>query len=118
VSQDRWVAFIGGENYSRVATNPLIREAFFRVFLWNMVFAFLSVLLTFALGLTLAVVLHHYRMKGLKPEVDKINEKYKDDPQEKQKQPAMTLPVQKKPVWLKIQGLVWASRVRMLIIQG
>ena len=61
-----WVAFIGAENYTRVATNPLIREAFFRVFLWNMVFALLTVALTFGMGLVLAIVLHHYRMKGLK----------------------------------------------------
>jgi maltose/maltodextrin transport system permease protein len=44
----------------------LIREAFFRVFLWNMVFALLTVVFTFGMGLTLAIVLHHYRMKGLK----------------------------------------------------
>ncbi|MCL1693525.1 MAG: ABC transporter permease subunit [Actinomycetia bacterium] len=61
-----WVAFIGAENYTRVATNPLIREAFFRVFVWNMAFALLTVVFTFAMGLTLAIVLHHYRMKGLK----------------------------------------------------
>ncbi len=61
-----WVAFIGANNYTRVATNPLIREAFFKVFLWNMVFAILTVVLTFGMGLILAVTLHHYRMKGLK----------------------------------------------------
>jgi len=61
-----WVAFIGAENYTRVATNQLIREAFFRVFLWNMVFALLTVVLTFGMGLILAIVLHHYRMKGVK----------------------------------------------------
>ena len=61
-----WVAFIGAENYTKVATNPLIREAFFKVFLWNMVFAIFTVVLTFGMGLILAIVLHHYRMKGLK----------------------------------------------------
>ncbi|MEA2010220.1 MAG: ABC transporter permease subunit [Actinomycetota bacterium] len=61
-----WVAFIGAKNYTRVATNPHIREAFFQVFLWNMVFAILTVVLTFGMGLILAIVLHHYRMKGLK----------------------------------------------------
>ncbi|MCL1586813.1 MAG: ABC transporter permease subunit [Actinomycetia bacterium] len=61
-----WVATIGLKNYNTVATNPLIREPFLRVFLWNFVFAFLSVATTFALGLLLAVTMHHYRMKGLR----------------------------------------------------
>jgi ABC-type sugar transport system permease subunit len=61
-----WVAFIGTKNYNTVATNPLIREPFLRVFLWNFAFALLSVATTFALGLLLAVTMHHYRMKGLR----------------------------------------------------
>ncbi len=61
-----WVAFIGGENYKRVATNPLYRDPFVRVFIWNFMFALLSVAMTFALGLILAITLHHYRMKGIK----------------------------------------------------
>ena len=61
-----WVALIGAKNYTRVVTNPLIREAFFKVFLWNVVFALLTVVLTFGMGLILAITLHHYRMKGLK----------------------------------------------------
>jgi ABC-type sugar transport system permease subunit len=61
-----WVAFIGAKNYNTVATNKLIRDPFLRVFLWNFVFAFLSVASTFALGLMLAVTLHHHRMKGLR----------------------------------------------------
>jgi arabinogalactan oligomer/maltooligosaccharide transport system permease protein len=61
-----WVAFIGLKNYNTVATNELIRGPFLQVFLWNFVFALLSVATTFALGLMLAVALHHYRMKGLR----------------------------------------------------
>jgi ABC-type sugar transport system permease subunit len=61
-----WVAFIGLKNYNTVATNELIREPFLRVFLWNFVFALLSVATTFALGLMLAVTMHHHRMKGLR----------------------------------------------------
>ena len=61
-----WVAFVGAKNYTRVLTNPLIREPFLRVFIWNVVFAALSVGLTFALGLLLALSLHHIRMKGVK----------------------------------------------------
>jgi arabinogalactan oligomer / maltooligosaccharide transport system permease protein len=61
-----WVAFIGFRNYARVFTNALIRGPFVRVFTWNMVFAFLSVVTTFALGLMLAISLHHQRMKGVR----------------------------------------------------
>lgn len=61
-----WVAFIGGENYKNVFTNERVRDPFVRVFLWNIVFAALSVAMTFALGLLLAVVLHHHRMKGVR----------------------------------------------------
>ena len=61
-----WVAFIGTENYERAFTNENIREPFAQVFIWNFVFAFLSVAMTFALGLLLAVALHHQRMKGVK----------------------------------------------------
>ena len=70
-----------------------------RVLLW-LLFAFQKVvvnwgvaiiLLTLVVKITLMPLTHKSfkssdRMKALKPEVDKINEKYKDDPQEKQKQ--------------------------------
>jgi ABC-type sugar transport system permease subunit len=61
-----WVAFVGFRNYARVFTNELIRGPFVRVFIWNFVFAFLSVALTFILGLALALTLHHPRMKGIR----------------------------------------------------
>ena len=61
-----WVTFIGLKNYGRVFTNELIRGPFVRVFIWNFVFAFLSVALTFALGLMLALALHHERMRGVR----------------------------------------------------
>ncbi|MGI9667306.1 MAG: ABC transporter permease subunit [Acidimicrobiia bacterium] len=61
-----WVAFVGLRNYANVLTNSLIRGPFVNVFIWNVVFAFLSVLMTFALGLSLALVLHHQRMKGVR----------------------------------------------------
>ena len=61
-----WVAFIGFRNYVRVFTSSLIRGPFVQVFVWNFVFAFLSVATTFALGLMLALALHHQRMKGVR----------------------------------------------------
>ena len=61
-----WVAFVGTENYETVFTNEQVRGPFARVFVWNIVFAILSVALTFSLGLLLAVTLHHYRMRGVR----------------------------------------------------
>jgi arabinogalactan oligomer/maltooligosaccharide transport system permease protein len=61
-----WVAFVGLRNYGRVFTNELIRGPFSQVFVWNFVFAFLSVGLTFILGLMLALALHHERMRGVR----------------------------------------------------
>jgi arabinogalactan oligomer/maltooligosaccharide transport system permease protein len=60
-----WVTFIGFKNYTRVITNDLIRGPFMRIFVWNFMFALLSVALSFALGLALALTLHSERMKGL-----------------------------------------------------
>ena len=61
-----WVSFIGFKNYTRIMTNELIRGPFLRIFVWNFIFALLTVALTFGLGLILAVALHHQQMKGLR----------------------------------------------------
>jgi ABC-type sugar transport system permease subunit len=45
----------GANNYVRLFTDPGLRSVFVGVFLWTVVFAFMSVLLTFALGLFLAI---------------------------------------------------------------
>lgn len=59
-----WREVIGAENYTRILTNERIRDPFVRVFIWNIVFAVLSVLLTFALGLALANALQDDRIRG------------------------------------------------------
>ncbi|RPI24916.1 MAG: ABC transporter permease subunit, partial [Actinobacteria bacterium] len=59
-----WVAVIGLSNYSDVLTDPNIRGPFFGVFVWNVVFALMSVVLTFALGLGLALTVQHERFRG------------------------------------------------------
>jgi ABC-type sugar transport system permease subunit len=59
-----WVAVIGVDNYASILTNENIRGPFFRVFIWNMVFATLSVLFSFALGLLLAIAIQHERFRG------------------------------------------------------
>ena len=49
---------IGWQHYLRILTDPGAREPFGRIFVWTVVFAGLSVLLTFSLGSVLAVLLN------------------------------------------------------------
>ena len=58
-----WRAPIWFENYKRLFSDPQIRTPLIRVFIWTFVFALLSVLSTFALGLLLALALNR-RMRG------------------------------------------------------
>lgn len=53
-----WRAPIWFENYSKIVTDPRVREPLVRVFIWTVVFALLTVLTTFALGLLLALALN------------------------------------------------------------
>jgi ABC-type sugar transport system permease subunit len=59
-----WVTFIGIDHYSSIFANSAIRAPFLKVFAWNLVFAGLSVFLTFAVGLTLANAFQDDRLKG------------------------------------------------------
>ena len=59
-----WREYIGLQNFTSVFTDPQIREPFFFVFIWTFIYAVLSVLLTFVLGLSLAVVLNKPGMHG------------------------------------------------------
>jgi arabinogalactan oligomer/maltooligosaccharide transport system permease protein len=59
-----WRALVGVANYTRIANNKIIRENFVRVFVWTFLFAVLSVVTTFALGLLLAMVFNYEGMKG------------------------------------------------------
>jgi arabinogalactan oligomer / maltooligosaccharide transport system permease protein len=52
-----WKTYIGWKNFSSVLHNRLIRNPFLRVFAWTLSFAVLTVLLSFALGLFLAITL-------------------------------------------------------------
>ncbi|NTV73680.1 MAG: maltose ABC transporter permease MalF [Holophaga sp.] len=49
---------IGWDNYKRIFLEPKYREPFIRIFIWTVVFAGLSVLFSFSLGMVLAVVLN------------------------------------------------------------
>jgi arabinogalactan oligomer / maltooligosaccharide transport system permease protein len=52
-----WKTTVGFRNFSRVVNDKLIRDPFLRVFTWTVAFATLTVLLSFALGLLLAITL-------------------------------------------------------------
>jgi len=59
-----WRVNVGFRNFTEVLTNPTISKYFFGIVVWNFVFAILSVLLTFALGLLVAVVLNNDKLRG------------------------------------------------------
>jgi arabinogalactan oligomer/maltooligosaccharide transport system permease protein len=59
-----WQVNVGFRNFTRVLTDPLITKYFLRTLAWNFAFAALTVGLTFGLGLLVAVVLNHERLKG------------------------------------------------------
>lgn len=59
-----WQASVGFDNYERLIRDQPTRDSFVRVFVWTVVFSVLSVLLSFALGLMLALVFNDPRMKG------------------------------------------------------
>ncbi|MDK2932000.1 MAG: arabinogalactan oligomer / maltooligosaccharide transport system permease protein [Bacillota bacterium] len=56
-------AKVGWRNFRNLVRNPQISGPFFRVFVWTFVWAALSVLTTFSLGLLLAVILNDAKMK-------------------------------------------------------
>ena len=53
-----FAAFVGPRNFLRAFTDADVRGPFTSVFIWTVVFAFLSVLITFTLGLGLALVVN------------------------------------------------------------
>ncbi|SEH02303.1 arabinogalactan oligomer / maltooligosaccharide transport system permease protein [Nonomuraea solani] len=59
-----WQVTVGFDNFTRVLTNPTISGYFVGVLGWNLVFALVSALGTFALGMGVALALHHPRMRG------------------------------------------------------
>ena len=66
LAEQSWRADVGLDNYRRAFTDPRIVGGFARIFGWTVVFAAGSVLLTFAVGLALAVMLNDPRVRGQK----------------------------------------------------
>ena len=66
VSDQSWLANVGFTNYVDILTDSRISSDFLRIFVWTFVFATLSVLTTFALGLFLAITFNEPRLRGQK----------------------------------------------------
>ncbi len=66
ISDQSWTANVGTRNYERIATDSQIRTDFAKIFVWNVVFATLSVVGTFLLGLLFAITLNDPRVRGQK----------------------------------------------------
>ncbi len=61
-----WKSFIGLSNFNKIATNPLYRDPFLRVFVWTIAYATLTVFLSFAAGLFIAIALDKKGLRGQK----------------------------------------------------
>lgn len=61
-----WRENVGLQNFSRIWEDDQIRGPFVAVFIWTFAYAILSVLISFALGLSLAIVLNRPGMRGQK----------------------------------------------------
>lgn len=61
-----WRVFVGFENFTKAFSDGTYAGPFLKVLLWNIAFAFLSVVTTFFLGLFLAIVMNNARLKGRK----------------------------------------------------
>ncbi|MFN3255213.1 MAG: ABC transporter permease subunit [Ilumatobacter sp.] len=61
-----WRSGVGLENYERLINDEQTRNVFVRVFIWTVLFSLFSVVLSFALGLGLAIVFNDERMRGRK----------------------------------------------------
>ncbi|MGD9781801.1 MAG: hypothetical protein AB7V14_06575, partial [Kiritimatiellia bacterium] len=59
-----WHVWIGTENFRLLFADPAIRKPFLQIFGWNVAFAFLSVALTFAIGVVLASLLQWKALRG------------------------------------------------------
>jgi arabinogalactan oligomer/maltooligosaccharide transport system permease protein len=59
-----WKENVGFKNFSDVLTNDTLRAGFLKIFAWNFVFAVVSVVSTFVLGMLLALLLNNARLRG------------------------------------------------------
>jgi arabinogalactan oligomer/maltooligosaccharide transport system permease protein len=58
ILQPGWRSPVWFSHYAKLFTDPQIRKPLFKVFIWTLVFAFLTVLTQFALGLLVAIAMN------------------------------------------------------------
>jgi arabinogalactan oligomer/maltooligosaccharide transport system permease protein len=63
VLEPGWKTHVGLQNFQTILTDPLVRDPFVRVFIWTFAYAFLSVVIQFAIGLFLAITLNKPDLK-------------------------------------------------------
>ncbi|MFM6847792.1 MAG: ABC transporter permease subunit [Terrabacter sp.] len=66
ISDQSWTANVGTRNYNKIFTDSRISSSFIGIFVWTFVFATLSVVGTFLLGLLFAITLNDARVRGQK----------------------------------------------------
>ncbi|WP_199905080.1 ABC transporter permease subunit [Nocardioides sediminis] len=59
-----WKVNVGFDNFTRIFTDDTIRDSLLRIVAWNFAFAILTVVITFALGLLVAIALNNPLMRG------------------------------------------------------
>src|SRR5690606_34685885 len=59
-----WRENVGWRNYTDALTNETLRTGLFKVLLWNVLFAGISVISTFLLGMFLALLMNDDRLRG------------------------------------------------------
>jgi len=64
ISDQSWTANVGTRNFNKIFTDSRISSSFFEIFVWTVVFATLSVVGTFLLGLLFAITLNDPRVRG------------------------------------------------------
>lgn len=66
ISDQSWTANVGTRNYDKIFTDSRISSSFIGIFVWTFIFATLSVVGTFLLGLLFAITLNDPRVRGQK----------------------------------------------------
>ena len=66
IKTEGYISNVGFKNILRIFEDPKVTGPFVQVFLWTFVWAGLSVLFTFAIGLVLAIVLNDEKLRGKK----------------------------------------------------
>ena len=56
--------FVGFENFTRILTDERISGPFFRIFLWTILWSLFTVLFSFSIGLSFALILNNKKLKG------------------------------------------------------